>query len=225
MVLLPLLTLLTGAAIAAVVFHNMSGGQGAKSPAVAAETKDGAGYTLSSARYVGRPVDEVAMQLAALGLAVQRRPDPTALAKAGVVTAIDPVGKRLRPGDVVTLTYSTGANAPRTDQPLPNRAGQRTTVDDAVQESGVPAAGTTGAATTGTATAGGGTTAPTGGGTVVTMTPPTTTPTPTTPSTPDTTTTTPTTPPDTTTTASSDSDSASAKSSSSFSDTSSGASS
>jgi serine/threonine-protein kinase len=163
LVLLPLLTLLTGAAIAAVVVHGMVGGQGSQAPAVAAETKDGTSYTLSASRYVGRQVDEVAIQLAALGLAVERRADPTSLAKAGVVTAIDPAGKRLRPGDVVTLTYSTGANAPRTDQPAPDPAGHRTGADVAVQGDLVPAAGTTGSGTTGGSAA-----TPTGGGASVT---------------------------------------------------------
>jgi len=110
MVLVPLLTLLTGAAVAAVIVHGLSAGAGA--PAVAAKTQDGDGFVLAADDYVGRPVDDVAIQLSALGLSVHRRADRNSDAPAGSVTAVDPVGVRLHAGDVVTLRYAVGSDKP-----------------------------------------------------------------------------------------------------------------
>jgi serine/threonine-protein kinase len=107
MVVVPVITLLAGAAIAAMVVQGLIP-KPHPAPAVAAETHSGPSYRLDAADYVGRPVDEVAIQLAALGLSVQRRADPAALAAAGTVTAVDPAGRALQPGDVVTLTYASG---------------------------------------------------------------------------------------------------------------------
>ena len=135
MVLVPLITLLTGAAVAAFVVQGLVG-SGHRTPAVAAQTHDGTSYTLDAADYVGRPVDEVAIQLAALGLSVERKVDKQALARAGTVTAISPTGRKLRPGDVVTLTYAAGRNdAPSSGGTVGGRTGSGSSVDEAARTS------------------------------------------------------------------------------------------
>jgi serine/threonine-protein kinase len=140
MILVPLLTLLTGAAVAGVVVQGIVG-HGRQAPAVAAETHDRTTYTLDSADYVGRPVDEVAMQLAALGLSVVRHADADALAPAGTVTAVSPTDRKLRPGDVVTLTYAIGrAGTPSAGSGPDRRTSRETTADGAAPTSVVPAA-------------------------------------------------------------------------------------
>jgi eukaryotic-like serine/threonine-protein kinase len=63
---------------------------------------------LNARDFVGRPVEDVAAQLASYGLTVRRTPDPSADAAPGTVTAVDPTGTTLRPGDVVTLSYVVG---------------------------------------------------------------------------------------------------------------------
>jgi serine/threonine-protein kinase len=138
-VLVPLLALLTGATVAGLLVHGLSG---RGTPTVAAQTQDGGGFVLASADYVGRAVDDVAMQLSALGLAVHRRADRTAHAPAGTVTAVDPVGTRLRAGDVVTVTYAVGATPPATHSRLgPGRSSaQGSLVDEVAHTSTVPSA-------------------------------------------------------------------------------------
>jgi serine/threonine-protein kinase len=103
----PLLALLTGAAIAAVVFNGLVGGQrsGAVAPAVAADTGTRT-FTLVGANFVGRPVNEVAIQLAALGLTVERVQSVTSAVAPSTVVAIDPAGSPLRAGDTVTVSYA-----------------------------------------------------------------------------------------------------------------------
>jgi eukaryotic-like serine/threonine-protein kinase len=123
-VLVPLLALFVGAGVAALVLVGVLGGPQAAGPAaaVAADTGGGSGVTLAAEDYVGRPVDEVATQLAGLGLTVQRQQDPTAAAPAGTVTRIDPAGVLLRPGDPVRVSYAVplgtspaSSRAPRTE--------------------------------------------------------------------------------------------------------------
>ncbi|MCW2742604.1 MAG: pknA2 [Blastococcus sp.] len=112
MVLLPLLGVLAGAGIAAVLLQALAHGR-PPATAQAAEQRDTSGIVLSANDYVGRPVDDVAGQLAAYGLAVLRRVDPSADAAPGMVTRVDPVGTRLHRGDPVTVFFaparSTGA--------------------------------------------------------------------------------------------------------------------
>jgi eukaryotic-like serine/threonine-protein kinase len=74
--------------------------------AVAADTGGGSGVTLVAADYVGHPVDDVAGQLAGLGLTVQRQQDPTSAVAPNTVTRIDPVGVVLHKGDPVRVSYA-----------------------------------------------------------------------------------------------------------------------
>jgi serine/threonine-protein kinase len=105
MVVLPLLGLLTGAAIAAALFQSLAG-EGPNSPAEAAEVQDQVQpITLDAARYIGRPVDEVVTQLEGLGLDVERRQVPTSDTVPGSVTDVTPDG-RLMPGDAVVVSYA-----------------------------------------------------------------------------------------------------------------------
>jgi serine/threonine-protein kinase len=136
-VLVPVLALLTGAAVAGLLVHGLSG---RGTPTVAAQTQDGNGFVLASADYVGRAVDDVAMQLSALGLAVHRRADRTAHAPAGTVTAVEPVGIRLHVGDVVTVTYAVGATTPAShSRPGSGRSSvQGSVVDEAAHMSSAP---------------------------------------------------------------------------------------
>jgi hypothetical protein len=112
MVLLPLLGLLAGAGIAAVLLQVLAHGP-PRATAQASEQRDTSGIVLSAQDYVGRPVDDVAGQLAAYGLAVLRRVDASADVAPGTVTRVDPVGTRLHRGNTVTVFFaparSTGA--------------------------------------------------------------------------------------------------------------------
>jgi serine/threonine-protein kinase len=112
MVLLPLLGLLAGAGIAAALLQVLAHGR-PPATAQASEQRDTSGIVLSAQDYVGRPVDDVAGQLAAYGLAVRRRVDASADVAPGTVTRVDPVGTRLHRGDTVTVLFaparSTGA--------------------------------------------------------------------------------------------------------------------
>jgi serine/threonine-protein kinase len=132
LVLLPLLALLAGAGIAAAVLEGVlttgggASGSTAAGAAVAADTGGRNGYRLVAADYVGRPVDEVAAQLAALGLDVQRQQFVTGDAAPGTVTAVDPVGVELRSGDPVVVSYAvplpiTASSAPQTRSQVSDR--------------------------------------------------------------------------------------------------------
>jgi serine/threonine-protein kinase len=145
MVLVPLLTLLTGAAVAAVIVHGLGAAPG--TPTVAAQTKDGDGFVLSANDYIGRPVDEVAIQLSALGLTVRRHADTHSTAPFGTVTAVDPVGTRLRVGDVVTLTYAAGSDQTTGHSSTVQRVqtARGSLVDEAAHSSSVPRTGSTAA--------------------------------------------------------------------------------
>jgi serine/threonine-protein kinase len=110
-VLLPLLGLLAGAGIAAGLLHALSD-PNPSSPAAAAEQRDDAGIVLVAADYIGRPVDEVAAELGERGLAVQRRAQAAPDAVPGMVTDVQPAGRQLAAGDVVTVYYADdGAGA------------------------------------------------------------------------------------------------------------------
>jgi hypothetical protein len=105
-VLLPVLGLLAGAAIAIALVQALA----ARAPAETAQAADkhqAQGVVLVARDYVGRPIDDVAGQLAAYGLTVQRRldPSPPRSALPGTVTGIDPAGVQLRPGNLVVVRY------------------------------------------------------------------------------------------------------------------------
>ncbi len=105
-VLVPVVTLLLGAGAAAGVFVAVSGdGDDGRPTVVAAQTED-ARIVLTAEDYVGRQVDEAALALSALGLLVQRVEQITADAAPGVVTAVEPAGAQLRPGDPVRVLFA-----------------------------------------------------------------------------------------------------------------------
>ncbi|MGR6966750.1 serine/threonine-protein kinase [Geodermatophilus sp. URMC 61] len=104
-VLVPVVTLLLGAGAAAGVFAAVSSDEDTGPTVVAAQTED-ARIVLAAENYVGRQVDEAALALSALGLLVQREEQVTADAAPGSVTAIDPAGAELRPGDTVRVHFA-----------------------------------------------------------------------------------------------------------------------
>jgi serine/threonine protein kinase len=105
MVLLPLLGLLVGAAVAVALVQALSDGH-PRSTANAAETHQAGSIVLDAGDYIGQPIDEVAQRLAALGLDVQPRPEARDDAVPDRVTDIDPAGKPLSPGSRVVVTYA-----------------------------------------------------------------------------------------------------------------------
>jgi hypothetical protein len=106
-VLLPLLGLLAGAGIAAALLQLIAG-DGPRSTAAAAAAEQGGqqGVVLDADDYIGRPVDDVAAQLAAFGLSVKRQAVPDADAVPGIVTDVDPSGEELLPGDTVVVHFA-----------------------------------------------------------------------------------------------------------------------
>jgi eukaryotic-like serine/threonine-protein kinase len=146
LVLVPLLALFVGAAAAALVLPgvlggNRSAGTAGTVAAVAADTGGSDTVTLVAADYVGRPVDDVAGQLSAFGLTVQRQQDPTSAAPAGTVTRVDPAGVLLRRGDPVRISYAV----PLGYRPTTQRAPRSHTTERSTEE---PSATTSAAPTT-----------------------------------------------------------------------------
>ncbi|BCW56679.1 protein kinase [Paenarthrobacter nicotinovorans] len=68
---------------------------------------------LISAEYLGKPFDTVSAQLAALGLQVRGEQVFDDDAAVGIVTDINPTGA-VQPGEVITVQYSKGPQAPAT---------------------------------------------------------------------------------------------------------------
>jgi serine/threonine-protein kinase len=172
MVLLPVLGLLAGVAIAAALFQALSR-ETPGSPAEAAELQQQqqqqqqpvTTVTVVAADHVGRPVEEVVDELTALGLDVARRQVPTDDITPGAVTGVTPDGV-LQPGDAVVVSYAV---APGTGGSLGARTVPRTTAvpeapatsappttDPAPAETvdGAPAGGTTAGASAGGTTGG-----------------------------------------------------------------------
>ncbi len=119
-VLVPVVTLLLGAGAAAGVFVAVSSDEGDGGPTVVAAQTEDARIALAAEDYVGRQVDEAALALSALGLLVQREEEVTDDAAPGLVTAVDPVGAQLRPGDVVRVRYAVAPEpAPRQQRSSP----------------------------------------------------------------------------------------------------------
>jgi hypothetical protein len=119
-VLLPLLALLTGAAIAAGVLFVVFGDTAAPT-AVAAQTQHSQTFVLDANDYVGRPVDEVAVQLAAQGLTVRRQPQVTAETAPDLVLVVSPAGVPLSAGDRVVVTYAVAPAATNHPQVVPTQ--------------------------------------------------------------------------------------------------------
>jgi hypothetical protein len=137
-VLVPVVTLLLGAGAAAGVFVAVSSDGDPGPTVVAAQTED-ARIVLTAGDYVGRQVDEAALALSALGLLVQREQQVTADATPGTVTAIDPAGAELRPGDAVRVRFAVAPPPPpRQRAPSPaTRVSEDS--DDAPQSRPAPA--------------------------------------------------------------------------------------
>jgi eukaryotic-like serine/threonine-protein kinase len=131
-VLVPVVTLLLGAGAAAGVFVAVSSDGGDGPPVVAAQTED-ARIVLAADDYVGRQVDEAALALSALGLLVQREEEVTADVDAGLVTAVDPAGAELRPGDTVRVRYAV-APEPAPTQQRDSSPATRVSEDDRTQQ-------------------------------------------------------------------------------------------
>jgi len=108
MVLLPLLGLLAGAGIAVFLLPALVSDPTAP-PAEAAEQHDSGSIVLDAEQYVGRPVDEVVGRLTRLGLNVEPRSEVRDDVASDQVTAVEPDGKPLQPGDTVVVTYATGS--------------------------------------------------------------------------------------------------------------------
>ena len=104
-VLVPLVALLLGAAAAAGVFLALASPP-PSSPVAAAQTQEAETLTLTAGDYVGRSIDDVAAELSALGLSVDRRPETTDDAAPGTVTRVDPTGEELEPGDDVDVWFA-----------------------------------------------------------------------------------------------------------------------
>jgi serine/threonine-protein kinase len=113
--LVPLVALLVGAGLAALVLQALT-------PAAPTTTAASAEVTgtvnatpdalvLASADYVGRPVAAVRAQLEAMGLQVQLATVETGAAEPDTVVDIAPLSVRLQPGQPVLVTYAV---APRT---------------------------------------------------------------------------------------------------------------
>ncbi|PRY50098.1 serine/threonine-protein kinase [Geodermatophilus tzadiensis] len=114
--------LLGGGAVA--LAGGLGNGDGAVAAAAAPSSARGAPtedtVVLDAAAYVGRPVEEVAADLADLGLTVGQTAQVTADADPGTVTALDPAGRALGTGDRVEVTVAASPPAPAPEeQPAP----------------------------------------------------------------------------------------------------------
>jgi eukaryotic-like serine/threonine-protein kinase len=151
-VLVPVVTLLLGAGAAAGVFVAVSSDEDAGPTVVAAQTED-ARIMLAAQDYVGRQADEAALALSALGLLVQREEQVTADAAPGTVTAVDPAGTELRPGDTVRVSVAVApAPAPRQRTSSPATRVSEDTDAQRPRRTAEPAPESTEAAPTPTAT-------------------------------------------------------------------------
>jgi serine/threonine-protein kinase len=149
-VLVPLIALLVGAVIAAVVLQGLSR-DNTPSPAAATNKLADPGIVLAAETYVGRPVDDVADDLAHRGLQVQRRAVDVPGGVPDLVTDVSPVGTQLALGDVVVVSYvaeraatGTGAGAGRGNGTWSTQRGDATVLGDG------PPAAPTGSPTTAT---------------------------------------------------------------------------
>jgi hypothetical protein len=106
MVLLPILGLLAGAGIAVALLQTLSDNGGPGSPAEAAEQRQAGSIVLDAQDYIGRPVDQVAERLTALGLHVQLQSEVRDGVVPDQVTGVQPEGRPLGSGDTVVVTYA-----------------------------------------------------------------------------------------------------------------------
>ncbi len=80
--------------------------------------------------YLGRPVDDVALQLTGLGLTVDRQAQQAPDVAPGHVTQLDPTGRALHAGDAVTVFFADGSSAPVVDVPVTGAAAPPTPAPD-----------------------------------------------------------------------------------------------
>jgi serine/threonine-protein kinase len=152
-VLVPVVTLLLGAGAAAGVFVAVSSDEDGGGPTVVAAQTEDARIMLAAQDYVGRQADEAALALSALGLLVQREEQVTADAAPGTVTAVDPAGTELRPGDTVRVSVAVApAPAPRQRTSSPATRVSEDTDAQRPRRTAEPAPESTEAAPTPTAT-------------------------------------------------------------------------
>jgi serine/threonine-protein kinase len=122
-VLGPAAALLAGAGIAVAGVQLLD--PPAPAPVAAATTErpeaPPTGVVVAAADHVGRPVDDVEADLAALGLRVERVAEETRRAEPGTVLAVTPTGA-LAPGDLVTVTYAVPPPPPPSPPPAPTTA-------------------------------------------------------------------------------------------------------
>jgi eukaryotic-like serine/threonine-protein kinase len=120
-VLGPAVALLAGAGIAVAALSAFTPAPPAPA-STATSDEPTATVRLSAAEYVGRPVDEVEVALAALGLGVQRVAQETPEAGPGTVLAVLTTGA-LTPGQLVTVVYAVAPPpAPATTATPPTTA-------------------------------------------------------------------------------------------------------
>ncbi|WP_221888018.1 serine/threonine protein kinase [Geodermatophilus aquaeductus] len=120
-VLVPVLALLLGAGLAAVVFSALTDPPSPTVPAAQTRENDDEGVVLDAGDYVGRPIEDVATQLSALGLGVERREQVTGSAVPGRVLGVSPEGVRLEPGDDVVVTFAVAPSGGRAAGPSSSR--------------------------------------------------------------------------------------------------------
>jgi serine/threonine-protein kinase len=137
--LLPLLGLLVGAGIAAVVL-TLVGQEKPTATASAADTTQSQTFVLDAADYIGRPVNDVVRELSSHRLNVQRQRVPTEAADPGRVIGVQPDGRTLAPGDTVVVSYAVSPTNPTQD------LGSAAPVTDAVVDLPTTAAAVTSAA-------------------------------------------------------------------------------
>jgi serine/threonine-protein kinase len=136
MVLLPLLGLLAGAGIAVALLQAVAG-EPSGSPAEAAEQRDSGKIVLDADQYIGQPVDEVVRRLTRLGLDVEPRAEVRNDVVPDQVTAVEPDGEPLEPGDTVVVTYATddrSSRGPANRPAVSGAAGSVGTPTEVVQE-------------------------------------------------------------------------------------------
>jgi serine/threonine-protein kinase len=151
--LVPLMALLVGAGLAALVLQTLM--PTAPNPTAATVEVTGTAtpspdaLVLASADYLGRPVDAVRAQLEAMGLLVQLATVTTADAGAGTVVDVAPLSARLQAGQTVLVTYAVAPKAPT----ISAQRAPRSPADAVVQQSEAPVSTTPTPSTTATTSA------------------------------------------------------------------------
>ncbi|MCZ2806986.1 protein kinase [Modestobacter sp. VKM Ac-2983] len=132
--LVPLVALLVGAGLAAVVLQALA--PTGTTPIAAAVEVPGevvaspATVVLDAEDYLGRPVDAVRAQLEVLDLVVEVQPTETDSAEPGTVVDVAPLATELRAGESVLVSYAVAPS----DTPAPVRPTRERPVDAVVQQ-------------------------------------------------------------------------------------------